>query len=348
MDVAKYIGLFLIKNQSCFIQGLGNLELKRVPAYYDGKNLHSPSTEVTLASVGPVDDSLANFIATNEKISTSKALNAIREFSIRSKTDIQAGKDIHIPFIGKFTDNDGKIVFVTDTKLRYTPTPIPAVRTISHVDEIPVPQHQQQEQQLLQDNSDQYQTPLPPPVDTTENSQQEEEEKRGINWGRIIFYISILFVIVVGVMYLYDIYQENMAMDSHSSSQQPIVLPDTQTHVQPIQVHDTAKIDSAAHDTTTKVKGPEIPGSSSIAAPSPGVKPMGPKLYQYDVVLKSFYTSEKAQKELSSMKQHGLGVRLVVVDSLNYLMVMHIKTSRSDTDRVIDSIDKLYPGAYLR
>src|SRR5206468_4273535 len=78
---------------------------------------------------GSIDDNLANFIATNEQISISKAANALREFSTTSRTDLHAGKDVVIPSLGKFTEQNGKIQFITDPHLQFTPPSIPTVKT---------------------------------------------------------------------------------------------------------------------------------------------------------------------------------------------------------------------------
>src|SRR6185437_14180538 len=102
MDVAKYIGLFLLKNHFCYIHGLGNLELHKKSASYDGTALQAPSYEVVVTPAGSIDDNLANFIATNEQTSISKASNALRDFSIQARADLQAGKEVLIPHIGKF------------------------------------------------------------------------------------------------------------------------------------------------------------------------------------------------------------------------------------------------------
>ena len=70
MDIAKYIGQYLLKNSFCYIHGLGNLEISKKPAFYDGKSLQAPTYEIVLSSGGSIDDNFANFIATNEQITT--------------------------------------------------------------------------------------------------------------------------------------------------------------------------------------------------------------------------------------------------------------------------------------
>src|ERR1700744_6690000 len=99
MDLAKYIGVFLMKNRFCYIHGLGNLEVKKKPANYDGKMLQAAPYEVIITPAGSIDDTLANFIATNEQISISKAANELRDFSTKAKADLEAGKELSRPFI---------------------------------------------------------------------------------------------------------------------------------------------------------------------------------------------------------------------------------------------------------
>jgi len=137
MDVAKYIGLFLLKNNFVYIHGLGNLELKKKPAQYTGDVLQGPSYEVIVTSMGSIDDNLANFIATNEQISISKASNALREFSTKSREEIANGNAVAIPGLGKFAMERGKTVFITDPSFTYTPPGIASVRVAKRQDDTP-------------------------------------------------------------------------------------------------------------------------------------------------------------------------------------------------------------------
>src|ERR1700742_1700349 len=118
MDIAKYIGLFLLKNHFCYVHGLGNMELRKRTASYDGTALQAPSYEVVVTPGGSIDDNLANFIAVNEQISISKAANALRDFSIQARKDMAAGKEVPIPDMGKFVEQNGKVKFVTDDNFR--------------------------------------------------------------------------------------------------------------------------------------------------------------------------------------------------------------------------------------
>jgi nucleoid DNA-binding protein len=137
MDIAKYIGLYLLKNNFCYIHGLGNLELKKKPAAHDGQAIQGPLYEVSLTPTGSIDDSLANFIATHEQTSISKAANCLRDFSIETRTALQEGKEVAIPALGKFTQQNGIIRFITDPHLQYTPPSIPILRTAKRLEEAP-------------------------------------------------------------------------------------------------------------------------------------------------------------------------------------------------------------------
>jgi len=135
MDIAKYIGLFLLKNHFCYVHGLGNMELNKRPAMYDGTSLQAPSYEVVVTPGGSIDDNLANFIATNEQISISKAANELREFSIQTRKDIADGKEVQIPGIGKFVEEGGRVMFITDANFKYTPAGIPIIRNSKQLEE---------------------------------------------------------------------------------------------------------------------------------------------------------------------------------------------------------------------
>ena len=119
MDIAKYIGLFLLKNHFCYVHGLGNLELHKKSATHDGKSLQSPSYDVVVTPGGSIDDNLANFIAVNEQISISKAANALRDYSIQARKDMTAGKEVLLPNIGKFVEVNGKVQFAIKGAARH-------------------------------------------------------------------------------------------------------------------------------------------------------------------------------------------------------------------------------------
>jgi nucleoid DNA-binding protein len=174
MDIAKYIGLYLLKNNYSYIPGLGNLEMKKRPASHDGTTLTGPAYEVIVTPGGSIDDSLANFIATNEQISISKASNGIREFSTTARQELQAGKEVVIPALGKFVETGGKIQFITDPHIQYTPRAIPTVKHVAHT------QERQAEQKAIYSN---------PNI-----------TKKEVNWLKISLFVLIPVILIVAVV----------------------------------------------------------------------------------------------------------------------------------------------------
>ena len=182
MEIEKYIGQFLLKNSFCYIHGLGNLELVKRPAVHDGKALQAPSYEVVVTAGGSIDDSFANFIATNEQISISKAANALREFSIQARKDMQAGKEVPVPGIGKFTEENGRIRFTTDANFRFTPAGIPTLKNSKQLEE----------QKLTPPHKPSF----PPPA-----------KANSVNWP-MVFIVAVLLIILGGGGYGFWYYQQ--------------------------------------------------------------------------------------------------------------------------------------------
>ena len=137
MDIAKYIGLFLLKNNFCYLHGLGNLELKKKPSKYEDDALHAPEYDVVLTPGGSIDDTLANFIATHEQTSISKAANQLREFSAHTKAELAAGKQVEIPGVGYFYEQNGAVKFAANAQLKHVPPPIPTLRMAKRLEETP-------------------------------------------------------------------------------------------------------------------------------------------------------------------------------------------------------------------
>lgn len=184
MDIAKYIGLFLLKNQYCYVHGLGNMELKKLRAAHDGTALQAPSYEVIVTPGGSIDDNLANFIATNEQTSISKAANTLREYSVQVRKDLAAGKDVIIPNIGKFVEENGKIRFETDAHFAYKPAGIPTIKNSKQLDE----------QNTRLSHKPSY--PAPAKADS-------------VNWSMVILVVVLILIVAGGGYYIYYSTQNN-------------------------------------------------------------------------------------------------------------------------------------------
>ena len=193
MDIAKYIGLFLLKNSFCYLHGLGNLELKKKSATYDGDALHAPEYDVVLTPGGSIDDTLANYIATHEQTSISKAANALREFSTATRAELAAGKEVEIPAIGKFVEQNGVIRFVTNPHLQHVPPPVPMLKMAKRLEEVPDFRR-----------------------DAAETS--DNENRTSVAWGKIalagVLLVAIIAAIVFGLRYMNSSTTETTRMDT--------------------------------------------------------------------------------------------------------------------------------------
>jgi nucleoid DNA-binding protein len=185
---------------------LGNMELKKIPSTHDGSALQPPSYEVVVTPGGSIDDNLANFIATNEQISISKAANTLREYSIQARKDLAEGKDVPIHNIGKFVEQNGKIKFVTDENFRHTPASIPTVKNSKQLDE----------QNIKLSHKPAY----PPPA-----------KADSINWSMVILVVVLILIFAGGGYFIYSLttHKEEVAVvqEEVPVAVQAIPEPDT-------------------------------------------------------------------------------------------------------------------------
>jgi len=207
MEIAKYIGLYLLKNQYCYVHGLGNMELKKIRSTHDGTVLQPPSYEVLVTPGGSIDDNLANFIATNEQISISKAANNLREFSIQTRKDLAEGREVEIPNIGKFVEQKGKVKFITDENFKYTPASIPTIKNSKQLDE----------QNIKLSHKPSY----PPPA-----------KADSVNWSMVILVVVLVLIVAGGGYFIYQYTSQNKkemaappVMDTVVAP--PVAQPDT-------------------------------------------------------------------------------------------------------------------------
>lgn len=175
MEIAKYIGLFVQKNNYCCLQGLGNLEIKKIPSQHNGTELIPPSYQVKLNPVGSLDDAFPNFVATNEQVSIAKASNAISEFVSAAKTQLASGLAIEIPAVGKYIMVNNQLQFSLD----------PSFTTAQK--NIVFPIAEQPKSATQESNKEDK------PYESYTNF-DSNNASRQINWGMIAFWASILLI----------------------------------------------------------------------------------------------------------------------------------------------------------
>jgi hypothetical protein len=304
MEIAKYIGQFLLKNKYCYIPGLGNLELKKKPSFHDGAALNAPGYEVAITSGGSIDDSLANFIATSEQISISKASNALRDFATQAKAELLSGKDVIIPSLGKFTEQGGSIKFITDPTLQYTPPAIPTIRSAAQPMENMRPKQQhdeklppvkQAQQQVLQQPVNDY-PPYPEPA------------KPQVNWGKIAIVgglaVAVIAIVIFAIRYM---------------------TPTEEVAVVPAPVVDTTAVVAAP---------PPPPADTNMVVGADGMA-------SFKILIQQFDNQAAADKKMKRLQSFGHNVSIIMSDSSTYNIVLPFTWPVADTTHALDSIRAL-------
>lgn len=326
MDVAKYIGLFLLKNNKCYVHGLGTFEIKRKASKYDGESLHASNHEIILTTSGNVDESLANFIATNEQISISKATRSLKDFSEHVKATVKEGGEVAIPSLGKIAEENDKLYFITAPQLSFLAPSIKAPKSAPSINSnTPIaasaPQPQQEQ--------------APPQEAYTPTYEDLDEGGRKLNWTRIIITLLVLALLAVATYYVWNNY---LNKNNNNATVAPPELPqniaaDTTTATQDI-VADTTGVDSNAMapiaDTTATSTSDEV------------AMPNNSKVVKMRVVLNTYDTKDRAHKRFRQLTSYGNKVEIIEEDTNYFHVAMPITAPASDTAYILDSLSKYF------
>jgi hypothetical protein len=236
MDIAKYIGLYLQNNRYCCLQGLGNIEIKRIPAKRNGEQLEAPTYTATLQQVGSIDDAFPNFVANIEHISIAKASNEISDFIKKAKATLAEGGEVSIPGIGTYTLVNHKLNFNLDPAFKFQENNL-------HFPKI----------ELKQDDASLNNDPLFGDYSANEDN----SNKSSFNWNLIAFW-GIVLLIVGGVAY--------WAISYFSDKQDQIteVIEAPKPAIEPSVNAPIVQIDSNTIDTTIQNNTPTVTGDSIV------------------------------------------------------------------------------------
>jgi hypothetical protein len=172
MDIASYIGQFLLRNKYCYLHGIGSLKLNKLP----NNDAGSYAYHVQLLPGGSIDDLFANFVATSEQVSISKAANAIREYNSEIRSLLDAQQKVIIPTIGYLVKVDNHYTFITDDNFSYQPLVNPALKFVNAK---PIKE-----------------------VDTKVDNIEVVPQKAIVNWNKIILFISLLIVVAIAIYFI--------------------------------------------------------------------------------------------------------------------------------------------------
>lgn len=375
MNVARYIGLFLLKNEQCYVHGLGTLQLLRKAATYDGQSLHPYWYEVTISSGGNVDESLANFIANNEQISITKATNSLKDFSTEAQTRLKAGEEVELPQLGKFTWQDGRVGFITAPHLQHKAPAILAQKGVSlKHNERPDGNGKKFVLPTAPINSnygaEQQQQPIAPPMpQVRQYMQKPQEQKEKLNWARILFVLILLPVLAALTYYGYMRYVA--PKKAVPQSVPALTAPETVEDITPMASDSTEMADSAviAEDSISGIVTPPVlpeptvekqkPAETETQQPSKiANKEIKPKesatttpqlpaqtnaaMRSLRVVIHTSDNKESAYNLKRTAEAKGNKVEVVEEDVNYYFVIVNIKTANSNNNRVEDSVSKIY------
>jgi hypothetical protein len=172
MDIASYIGQFLLRNKYCYLHGIGSLKLNKLP----NNDAGSYAYHVQLLPGGSIDDLFANFVATSEQVSISKAANAIREYNSDIRSLLDAQQKVIIPTIGYLIKVDNHYTFITDDNFSYQPSVNPALKFVNAK---PIKE-----------------------VDTKVDNIEVVPKKAIVNWNKIILFIALLIVVGIAIYFI--------------------------------------------------------------------------------------------------------------------------------------------------
>ncbi len=312
MDIAKYVGLFLLKNEYCFMPGIGSLQIEKSPSVYDKdtQKMTPPVYEVKYRQAGgSIDDSFANFIANNERISIAHAANHLKDFCARARTDLREGREVVIPGIGKFTAGANEAIhFSTDPHLQIEGKAIPFFKNSTLVD--------QKKEEAISNIIER--------TNIREPKADEEIEYKApsVNWGKIIALIAILAVVIGGVIFVF--WYMNKGKENQQAQPVEAVAPEKDTQAAAVEPQ-------PAKDTTIATPASNAAGTVNADGTT-----------TYKVALQQYAVKEKAESRVAKLKSYGNNtVELYVKDSANYYVVMSV-TSAADTTRIVDSLRKQF------
>ncbi len=311
MEIAKYIGQFLLKNGFCYLHGLGNLQLRRTPAAYTGDALTPPQYEVLLTHGGSIDDSLAAFIAQGEQTSISKAANALRDFNTATRAELQAGNEVAIPGLGTIVSAGSGAQFRTDPAFQYTPPPVPTVRMSKRTEEEPT--------FSAAGAAAAAAASVPGPAQRSANPR-----KPSVAWGKIGLIALLLAAAIAAVVYGLKFLNKDEGEEAA-----------------PTRGESSSGLPSTAAPATKDSAPPAVPTPDSA-----GVRPASVSSGGLRIVLNAYETRERADRRVRFLSTTGVGTAASVlpVDSSRFLVVVSYTGPAADTARVLDSFSRTYGG----
>lgn len=316
MDIGQYVGLFLLKNEYCYLPGIGSLQVIKRSANFNKETLNTeaPGYEIVFVKgAGSIDDTFANFIANNERISIAQAANHLKDYAAACKAELNEGNDVIIYGIGKFVSkNKGEdIFFETDADLRIQGKQIPYFKISEAVEE--------------KKNA----TSISAIIEQTNFKQPKGDEEivikpAQVNWGKIILLSAIVVVLLSLIIYFVYSFNNNAAATNDNQNKK-LETPTTIVEQEDVQ---TPVVDTMQQNTTDTV------APNNQAAPSRG---------SVNVVINSYAAYDRAEARVNKLKSFGYNASLRELgnDSIKYHAVLTFDGPIENPQKLADSIKRV-------
>jgi hypothetical protein len=307
MDIGKYIGKFLIKNNYCSLSGLGVFELKKTTATVNNTdNTVSPPTySISFTPVGSIDDSFASFIANNENVSISNASNNIKEYCIKVKEQLNQTGSYTIDQLGKLSSNNNKITFQqsTDLDMGYEPVALPIAD--------------------IKPTSSEAKTTSGEKLDFSYPPSYTSYRGKP-NFPVKYLAIAIAAVLVIaGAYFGYDYYQNNANLDP--------IAPNQEVSNTPVAENNTPTNDTNAVSTR--------PDTNALAS-SPTAPTLSPGAHR--VAIFTFTTEAAASAKANKLNGYGNKASVSQIDNSKFVVAIEASHPLGDTVRLVDSLRKFF------
>lgn len=311
MDVAQYLGVFLLENELCYLHGIGNLEIKKIPAGYDEEaNKVIPTTYDIIFSktTGSIDDAFANFIATQERVSISNAANQIKLFVEESLQKMKAGNTVELPGLGKLYMDQSGVQFEKDAQLHIQGKSIPFFK--------------------IRESAERKESTIEEIYEKTAIKEVKAGEDivikpATVNWTRIII-IIVLFLLLVGTIG-YFVYQYFNNENSASTEQVASSHEDLSTTAEILPI--------VSENENENEEGAEV-SNNLVSEEKESLK----------VILNDYTTLERAETRSNQLKGYGHNVEVIELPNGSFGVVMTPIVDDQEGQAVIDSLKRMFGG----
>lgn len=306
MDVAQYLGVFLLENGLCYLHGIGNLEVQKKPAYYDeetGSMLPASHEIVFNKKAGSIDDAFANYIANIERVSISNAANQIKVFVQEAKKEMKAGKKVDLPGLGNFyMDNAGEIQFEKDPNLQIKGKPIPFFKISKSAER--------------EDNT------IEKIIENTEirelkAGEELEMKPAKLNWSKITFIILILVVLAGAILYF--LVQKNGSDTTNESNIVELVEEDVDNNEENAMLQEEQEEEEEMENTSLNDLAKET-----------------------QVLLNTYNTIEAAERRSNQLNSYGHKTEVKNIGEGQFGVVLLLEKGDQSEEKIVDSLNVLF------